>query len=171
MESPDQAGPFLRLREALSEQADPSSRDAARQVMSAEFERIALSPGWPPAARLSAIAALARVARDSALPAMERATVLQELNRLALRVLWWEGLLGPGMVREAPPDVAAAALIELVAAGLMPEGPAGWMVIERAKALLRRSDVVRALRENAPRRDRLLAQLVQAEARLKPLQL
>ena len=48
-------------------------------------------------------------------------------------------------------------------------GPAGWMVLDRAKGLLQRQDVVQALRGDAPRRDRLLTQLVAAEARLYPL--
>lgn len=170
METPDQTGPFQRLRHTLTRDSlgDPT-REAARHVMSPELERVALSPGWSPQARLSAVAELARLALDSTLPLRERQVVIQELNRLALRILWWEGLLGPGMVQEAPADVTAAALIEVVAAGLMPEGPAGWMVLERAKSLLRRQDVVRALRDNAPRRERLLTQLVAAEGRLKPL--
>jgi hypothetical protein len=171
MDTPAETGPFQRLRMTLTRDSlgDPT-REAARQVMSPEFERIALSPGWPPQARLSAIAGLAQLAQDSNLPQRERVVVIHELNRLALRVLWWEGLLGPGMVQEAPPDVAAAALIEIVAAGLIPDGPAGMMLLDRAKALLRRQDVVHALRNNTPRRDRLLTQLVTAEARLKPLQ-
>jgi hypothetical protein len=90
---------------------------------------------------------------------------------LSSAVLWWEGLLGSGIVTEAPGDVAAAVLIELLASGCLAEGPAATMVMERAKLLLRRTDVVRALRENTPRRDRLLLQLSQAESRLSPIQL
>jgi len=172
MESPEEAPPFRRLRHILTRDAlgDPE-REAARQTMSPDFERVALSPGWPAPVRLSALAEMARLAQDAPLAPRDRRIVSQELARLALRILWWEGLLGPGMVQEAPPDIAAAALVELCAGGFLPEGPAGWMVLDRARALLQRSDVVKALRENVPRRERLLRQLVEAEARLKPLQI
>jgi hypothetical protein len=120
--------------------------------------------------RLATIADLAQAVRASALPVREREIVLAELARLSLRVLWWEGLLGPGIAPEISPDTAAAVLIELLAAGFLPDGAASWMVMERAKHLLTRSDVVRALREAEPRRERLLTQLAQAEARIRPLQ-
>lgn len=172
MDTPDEAAPFRRLREILTRQTpgDPD-REAARQTMSPEFERVALSPGWPTVQRLSALAALAQLTLDSRLPERERAVVLHELGRFSLRILWWEGLLGPGMAQEVAPDIAAAALVEFCAGGLLPEGPAGLMVLDRVRALLQRSDVVQALRGNAPRRERLLHQLAAAEARLRPLEL
>lgn len=171
MVPPAESPPFERLRRILSgEQAD-AGRDAAQTVMSPEFERVALTPGYRMQERLVALTALAVLAQEGPLPRREREVVLAELARLALRVLWWEGLLGPGMADEAEGDVAAAVLIELLASGCLPPGAASWMVLDRAKALLKRGDVVQALRENAPRRDRLLQQLIQAEARVRPLEL
>lgn len=172
MSSPAQAAPFQRLHMVLDRDSmGDSRREAAQIAMSPDFERVALTPGFRMDERLQALAALAQKAQISSLPRRERDILLSELARLALRILWWEGLLGPGIVAEPPGDVAAAVLIELLATGCLPEGPAAWMVMDRAKTLLRRADVVRALRENAPRRDRLLTQLVQAEARLSPLAL
>jgi hypothetical protein len=172
MHTPDEAAPFRRLRQILTQgpPGDPD-REAARATMAPEFERIALSPGWPAGQRLAALADLARLTLDSQLPERERQIVLHELGRFSLRILWWEGLLGPGMVQEAAPDVAAEALVELCAGGFLPEGPAGLMVLERVRALLQRSEVVQALRANVPRRERLLRQLMAAEARLRPLEL
>ena len=170
MSSPAEAAPFQRLRHILTRDSlGDSQRMAAQQVMSPEFERIALTPGWRAQDRLAALADLATAAQMSHLPDREREIVIIELSRLALRILWWEGLLGPGMAPEAPPVDAAVILIEICAAGMIPEGPAGWMVLERAKALLMRTDVVAALRQDEPRRERLLLQLVQAEARLHPM--
>lgn len=172
MSSPAQAAPFQRLHTVLTrDSVGDLRREAAQIAMSPEFERVALTPGFRVDERLQAIAELAQKAQTSCLPLREREIVISELARLALRILWWEGLLGPGIVAEVPGDVAAAVLIELLATGCLPEGPAAWMVMDRAKNLLKRADVVRALRENAPRRDRLLSQLVQAEARLSPLAL
>lgn len=172
MTSPADAAPFQRLRHVLTRDSLGDVRHEAAQIaMSPDFERVALTPGWRMQARLTAIADLARLVHDSPLPEREREIVLAELGRLSLRILWWEGLLGAGIVTEAPGDVAAAVLIELLASGCLAEGPAATMVLERAKLLLRRSEVVRALRENTARRDRLLLQLAQAEARLSPLQL
>lgn len=165
-----EAPPFRRLRQILTRDVIPENvREAAGVAMSVDFERAALTPGWRMQDRLAAVSGLARLVHDSPLPPRERDIVLFELARLALRVLWWEGLLGPGMAPEQPGDVAAAVLIELLASGALPEGPAALMVLERAKALLQRGDVILALRQNAPRRDRLLQQLVAAEARLQPL--
>ena len=170
MSSPAEAAPFQRLRHALTwESLAANPRAAAQQAMSPDFERIALSPGWRAHDRLAAIAELASAASVSPLPVRERDVVLSELSRLALRILWWEGLLGPGMVREVAPIDAAVLLIEICAAGLLPEGAAGWMVLERAKGLIQRSDVVHALRSDAVLRERLLRQLMAAEARLSPV--
>ena len=170
MSTPGEAAPFQRLRHVLTRDSlGDSQRVAARQTMSPEFERVALSPGWPARDRLAALADLAAAAQVSCLPPREREIVIIELSRLALRILWWEGLLGPGIAPEAAPVDAAVMLIEICATGLLPEGPAGWMALERAKALIMRADVVAALREDAPRRERLLVQLVQAEARLHPI--
>ncbi len=170
MSSPAEAPPFARLRHYLTRDAlGDSQRSAAQLTMSPEFERVALSPGWRAQERLGAIAELSVLALSSTLPAREREIVIIELSRLALRILWWEGLLGPGLAPEPAADMVAAVLIEICASGLLPEGPSGWMVLERAKTLLQRQEVVHALRGDAPRRDRLLQQLVAAEARLYPL--
>jgi hypothetical protein len=172
MPSPETTAPFRRLRHVLTrESLGEARREAAQIAMSPDFERVALSPGFRMQARLSAIADLAHLANASFLPTREIDIVLTELGRLALRILWWEGLLGAGMAAEIPGDAAATILIELLASGCLPEGPASTMVMERAKALLERPDVVRALREDTQRRDRLILQLVEAEARLQPLSL
>ena len=172
MTSPAEAAPFVRLRRLLSlDTQDDKPRSAAQLIMSPEFERVALASGWRASDRLSALAAFGEMAQTSGLPPREREIVISELSRLALRILWWEGLLGPGLAPEPAPDVAAATLIEICATGLLPEGPAGAMVLDRAKGLLQRQDVVHALRGDAARRDRLLTQLVDAEARLLPLAL
>ena len=170
MSLPAETPPLVRQRHLLTRDAlGDSQRSATQQTMSPEFERVALSPGWRVQDRLGAIAELSVLALSSTLPRRERESVIAELSRLALRILWWEGLLGPGLAPEPAADAVAAILIEISAAGLLPEGPAGWMVLERAKSLLQRPDVVQALRGDAPRRDRLLTQLVAAEARLVPL--
>jgi hypothetical protein len=110
---------------------------------------------------------LARLSTTSPLPERERESVQAELGRLALRILWSEGLFGEALAPASPPAQAASRLLELAASDLLPEGPAFRAVMNRAKALLRRHDVVAQLTADAALRDRLLEQLMRAEERFR----
>jgi len=170
--SPADTPPFALARDMLAGRRPMDDKRAAGHlIMSPDFERVALSPGWRATQRLSALADLALLVAAAPLPPKEQQIAIAELSRLALRILWWQGLLGPGMAPEARPDVAAVTLVEFAAAGLLPEGPAGWMVLDRAKELLMREDVVKALLADEPRRIRLAEQLALAEARVHALAL
>ena len=147
---------FAPLRSLLARADDPArARQARRTAMSPEIERAALSVGFPAKTRLAALAALARDAQASALPTRDREDITGELDRLCLRVLWHEGLLADSPRKPRPPFEIAERLLEVAALGLLPPGPVGRMVLERARTLLRHQDAVNKLHADADARVRL----------------
>lgn len=131
-----------------------------------ELQRSLVGQQWNARTRLEMLSELARLAGTSPLPARERETVQAELARIALRILWSEGLFGEGLTPSAPPAEAASRLLELAASDLLPEGPAFKVVMTRAKELLNRHDVAAQLAEDEELRVRLLDQLARAEDRI-----
>lgn len=161
---------ILRLRDQLTGVADRRDpRAAVRTVMSEDLQRVMIGDRWPARARLEMLTELARTAASGPLPARERDSVLAELGRLALRILWSAGLFGEALQPPAPATDAVCRLLELAASDLLPEGPAFRVVMQRAKALLRRHDVAMALSSDVALRDRLLDLLVRAEDRVREI--
>lgn len=161
---------ILRFQELLTGVRDAGDQRAtARAVMAEDFQRLMVGDRWPGRTRLEMLSELARVAATGPLPIKEREAVLAELGRLALRILWSEGLFGEALTPAAPPTDAITRLLELAASDLLPEGPAFRVVMQRAQALLRRHDVAAALINDVDMRERLLDLLAQAEERVREI--
>lgn len=161
---------ILRLQELLTGVRDAEGgRAAVRAVMADDVQRPMVGDRWPARIRLEMLSELARVAATGPLPLREREVILSELGRLALRILWSEGLFGEALTPAAHPTDALSRLLELAASELLPEGPAFRVVMQRAKALLRRHDVAAALTRNAKLRVRLLDMLALAEDRVREI--
>lgn len=158
--------PILRLQDLLTGVAG-DARAAGRAVMAEDIQRLMMGPQWSPRERLELLSDLAHTASTGPLPQREREVVLAELGRLALRILWGEGLFGESLAPATPPSESASRLLELAASDLLPEGPAFRAVMNRAKMLLRRHDVVAELTADRELRDRLLDLLVRAEDRVR----
>ncbi|MBL8559109.1 MAG: hypothetical protein JNM47_10340 [Hyphomonadaceae bacterium] len=161
---------ILRLQELLTGvRGSEDPRGAVRAVMAEDLQRIMIGERWSARTRLEMLADLARTAATGPLPVRERDAALAELGRLALRILWSEGLFGEALEPATPAKDAVLRLLELAASDLLPEGPAFRVVMERAKSLLRRHDVAAALVVDAALRERLLDLLVQAEDRVREI--
>lgn len=162
-----QMRPIVRLQDLLTGVADQADdRSAARAVMGEDIQRLFLGPQWLPRDRLELLTDLARTAMTGPLPLRERELVVAEVSRLAVRILWSEGLFGDALTPEAAPTVAASRLLELAASDMLPEGPAFRIVMKRAKDLLQRHDVAAQVAADADLRHRLQDQLDRAEERL-----
>lgn len=162
-----QMRPVVRLQDLLTGVADDADeRAATRAVMAEDVQRLFVGPQWPPRDRLELLSDLARTAATGPLPERERDVIVAELGRLALRILWSEGLFGDALSPEAAPTVVASRLLELAASDMLPAGPAFRIVMKRAKELLQRHDVAAEVAANADLRHRLQDQLDRAEERL-----
>jgi hypothetical protein len=158
---------FQELITGLREATDP--RAAVREVMADSLQRIMVGDRWSSRTRLEMLSELARMTSTGPLPAKEREAVLAELARLALRILWSEGLLGEALTPATPAADALTRLLEFAAADLVPEGPAFRIVMQRARSLLRRHDVAAVLATDAALRERLIGLLAQAEDRVREI--
>lgn len=166
-----QTRPIQRLQNLLAGVEDghgavSSPRAVIQALEGEELQRSLVGQQWNARARLEMLSELARLAGTSPLPERERETVQAELSRIALRILWSEGLFGEGLTPSAPPAAAASRLLELAASDLLPEGPAFKVVMRRAKELLNRHDVAAQLADDDALRARLLEQLARAEERI-----
>ncbi|KAF0174015.1 MAG: hypothetical protein IV086_15550 [Hyphomonadaceae bacterium] len=159
--------PYVRLVDLLTGVgAGDGARAAVRAVVGEDLQRLFLGPQWSPRTRLEHLSELSRTAAIAPLPARERDTVTSELARLALRILWSEGLLGDVMALEAAPSQVASRLLELAASDLLPDGPAYFIIMKRARTLLQRHDVQAEVAADDALRHRLQDQLARAELRL-----
>lgn len=162
-----QMRPIVRLQDLLAGVVeDADDRSAARAIMAEDVQRLFIGAQWPPRDRLELLSDLARTAATAPLPGRERSLFVAEIGRLALRILWSEGLFGDALAAEAAPTVVASRLLELAASDMLPEGPAFRIVMKRAKDLLQRHDVAAEIAADADLRHRLQDQLDRAEERL-----
>jgi len=163
-----EAPAILRLQELLTGVSGGGrERAAVRAAMGEDLQRIMIGPQWPARIRLEMLTELAHTAATGPLPTRERDVILAELGRLALRILWSEGLFGEAVAPATPATEAVSRLLELAASEMLPEGPTFRVVMQRARALLSRHDVVAALTTDAALRDRLQGLLARAENRVR----
>lgn len=163
-----QTRPIQRLQNLLAGvETGQGPRAAIQALESEEVQRLLVGQQWNARTRLEMLSELARLAGTSPMPAKERETVQSELSRIALRILWSEGLFGEGLAPGAPPAEAASRLLELAAADLLPQGTAFKVVMARARELLQRHDVVAQLSEDEALRARLIGQLARAQDRVR----
>jgi hypothetical protein len=168
-EAPEPAG-FATLRELLADRrpfADELSRKRAgrivRKVMySADFEKAVLDPQTPPTARLRRLCELQKLAQNSDLRPRDRDEASGEIDRAGMRVLWGARVVETVLESEAPPESRAAALLWLIAEGVLPAGACAKSALEPAKQLLQTEQAHEALKSAPQMRDQILDLLAAA---------
>jgi hypothetical protein len=164
---------FALLRELLDDPrpfADENHRKKAgrfvRQTLhSSEFEKAVLDPTQSAVWRLRRLTDFQRMARLSDLRPRDREEAVIELDRGGMRILWSLKLVEKVMDGEAPVENKAAALLWLIADGILPTGACARSALEPAKQLLQSEAAHLALAKSAPLRDQILDLLASAEAR------
>lgn len=164
---------FALLRELLDDPrpfADETHRKKAgrfvRQTLhSSEFEKAVLDPTQSAVWRLRRLTDFQRMARLSDLRPRDREETVIELDRGGMRILWSLKLVDKVMDGEAPVENKAAALLWLIADGILPTGACARSALEPAKQLLQSEAAHIALAKSAPLRDQILDLLASAEAR------
>ncbi len=161
---------FAALRELLGDPrpfADEASRKRGgrvvrRMIYSADFEKAALDPRVPVTLRLRALAELQRLAHASDLRERDRDEAMSELDRAGMRVLWGARVVETVLESEAPPESRAAALLWLIADGVLPTGACAKTALEPAKQLLQTEQAHEALKKAPQLRDQILDLLAAA---------
>jgi hypothetical protein len=170
-EAEEPAG-FARLRRVLMGAAgcetDVERERHARTVRMAvhthAFERATLNNTVPATVRLSQLASLHDLIINADLPPRPRDDVLIEIGRAAQRVLWNERLVETVLEADARAVTRAAALLSLVARGVIPAGAAAKALLEPAKELLLSADAGLSLAESPKLRTQMIELLEAAEA-------
>lgn len=161
---------FAALRELLADPrpfADEPSRKrggrvARRMIYSADFEKAVLDPRLPATFRLRALAELQRLANASDLRPRDRDEAMSEIDRAGMRVLWGARVVETVLESEAPPESRAAALLWLIADGVLPAGACAKTALEPAKQLLQTEQAHEALKSAPQLRDQILDLLAAA---------
>jgi hypothetical protein len=164
---------FVLLRELLADPrpfADENHRKKAgrfvRQTLhSSEFEKAVLDPSQSAVWRLRRLTEFQQMARLSDLRPRDREEAVIELDRGGMRILWSLKLVDKVLEGDAPMENKAAALLWLIADGILPSGACARSALEPAKQLLQSEAAHQALEKSAPLRDQILALLANAEAR------
>jgi hypothetical protein len=168
----DQPG-FARLRRLLGHTApfqDERVRRRAGRALhqalnSQAFERAMLNPTVSAVSRLRRLTQLQQLARESDLAPRDREEAIIDLDRGGMRVLWGERIIATVIESEAPPERRAAALLKLIAQGVLPTGACAKAALEPAKSLLLTTEAHAALAGAPALRDQILALLAAAEAK------
>lgn len=164
---------FALLRELLADPrpfADENHRKKAgrfvRQTLhSSEFEKAVLDPSQSAVWRLRRLTEFQQMARLSDLRPRDREEAVIELDRGGMRILWSLKLVDKVLEGDAPMENKAAALLWLIADGILPTGACARSALEPAKQLLQSEAAHLALAKSAPLRDQILELLANAEAR------
>lgn len=168
-EVPEPPG-FAQLRDLLSDPrpfADELSRKRAGRIVrkviySFDFEKAVLDPQTPPASRLRKLCELQKLAQGSDLRARDRDEAVGEIDRAGMRVLWGARVVETVLESEAPPESRAAALLWLIAEGVLPAGACAKSALEPAKQLLQTEQAHDALKKAPQLRDQILELLAAA---------
>lgn len=153
--------PSLPMRRSM---AAAVARETRISLYDREFERSVMEPSRPLLGRLAALAQMqAEVFASSLLP-KDRIDIADEFDRYGMRLLWRSRLVETLVGHSAPPEVRAAALLELIAKRGLPLGSCCRQALDAAKALLSGEAMVPILRDSPSVRNDLLARLDAAEA-------
>jgi hypothetical protein len=162
---------FVRLR-ALLFDARPFADDANRKkagrfvrkaLHCVDFEKAVLDPGTSAVWRLRQLCDLQGMAAAGDLRPRDREDVLVELDRAGMRILWSVRLVDTVLETDAPPENRAAALLYLIADGILPSGACARAALEPAKALLQTEEAMVSLKASPVMREQILQLLVAAE--------
>ena len=145
------------------------SKHRAQQVRKAlydpEFERMAFDTWAPTLIRLAGIAALQTEAFNAGLLPRDRDDIAAELDRVAFRILLRTELIQRLLQHPVEPHIKVAALLELVARGILTRGRCARLALDTARELLSTPEL-RVLLITTPKVRRVLSErLEEAEAR------
>lgn len=170
----EQAGDaFARLGRELSISIGSESRfyskqraeEVRRAMYDPEFERTAFDSWAPTLTRLASIAALQTEAYTTGLLPRDRDDIAAELDRLAFRLLLRSELIHRVLQHAVEAHVKVAALLDLVARGVLTRGRCTRLALDAARELLSTMEL-RATLARSPKIRRVLTQrLEEAEAR------
>jgi hypothetical protein len=162
---------FARLRALLSDTrpfADEANRRKAgrlvrRAVHSAEFEMAVLDGALSPVWRLRQLCELQLLVVGTDLRHREQEDLLVELDRAGMRILWSARIVQTVLDTQSPPENRAAALLFLIADGVLPSGACAKSALEPAKQLLQTEEALTALKSSPLVRHRIVELLMAAE--------
>lgn len=163
---------FARLRRVLQGAAaldgpveiDRHARTVRMCVHTTAFERAVLNPLVPATIRLGQLARLHKLVSTAELPERARHDVLIEIGRASMRIMWSARLVETVLESDARAVTRAAALLSLVARGVIPSGAPAAALLEPAKALLLSADAGLSLAESPKLRVQMIELLEAAEA-------
>jgi hypothetical protein len=128
------------------------------------FERAVLNPLVPATVRLSQLAKLHKLVAEAELPDRVRQDVHIEIGRASMRIMWSARLVETVLESDARAVTRAAALLSLIARGVIPAGAPAAALLEPAKALLMSADAGLSLAESPKLRVQMIELLEAAEA-------
>jgi hypothetical protein len=133
-------------------------------INSSAFERATLNGVVPPTLRLARLAALQKAVAKTDLLARDREEAIVDLDRAGCRVLWAERIVEIVIESEAQAVTRAAALLSLVARGIIPAGAAARALLEPAKSLLLSPEARFALAASPKLKTQMIDLLTAAQA-------
>jgi hypothetical protein len=168
----EEAPGFARLRRVLASAVRLADDDARKRVArtvrmalhAVAFERAALNVAVAATTRLAHLAALQKLVGETDLMARDREEAALEIDRAAVRILWSERIVEIVLESDAQAVTRAAALLSLVARGIVPAGAAARALLEPAKALLDCEAARDALTASPVLREQMIDLLAAAEA-------
>lgn len=140
------------------------ARETRIALYDREFERSVMDPSRSLLDRLAALAQMQAEVLASSLLSRDRIDIADEFDRYGMRLLWRSRLVETLVGHDAPVEVRAAALLELIARRGLPLGSCCRQALDAAKALLSADAMVLVLRDSPAVRSELLARLDAAEA-------
>ena len=171
--APAPAAPgFVRLARLLASaralEDDPARKRMARilraAINSSAFERATLNSAVPPTQRLARLNALQKAAAKTDLLARDKEDAVIDLDRAACRILWAERIVETVLESDAQAVTRAAALLSLVARGIIPAGAAARTLLEPAKTLLLSPEAHFALSASPQLKTQMIDLLATAQA-------
>jgi len=146
-------------------EAKRRAKEVRKALYDPEFERMAFDVWAPTLTRLAGIAALQEEALAAGLLERDRDDIAAELDRYAFRILLRTELIERLLNHSVETYLKAAALLDLVAKGVVTRGRCARLALDTARALLSTAEVRAVLVRSSKVRRQLYALLLEAEAR------
>lgn len=170
-EAPQPPVGFVRLRALLADTrpfADEANRRKAGRIVrrvlhSNEFEMAVLDGAMSPVWRLRQLSELQTMVVATDLRRRDQEDLLVDLDRNGMRILWSARIVQTVLDTQSPPENRAAALLFLIADGILPSGACAKSALEPAKQLLQTEEAATALKASPLVRNRIVELLVAAE--------
>lgn len=140
------------------------ARTVRMAVNSPAFERATLNSAVPATVRLARLAALQKAVSKVDMLERDRQDMAIEIDRAACRILWAERIVETVIESDAQVLTRAAALLSLVARGIIPAGAAARALLEPAKLLLQSPEAHLAIAASPNLRRQMIELLTLAQA-------